>query len=109
MDSADESWVNSQTKRLDLSYYKFEQMMDRLEKSSGQTVVTLNEAKALLKQDDEVSIAVYDYWLHKRLKTVSGGLIALGFCFGGKSPTPSLTLSALLTQFICLYSNTRSF
>lgn len=49
---------------------KFEQMMDRLEKSSGQTVVTLNEAKALLKQDDEVSIAVYDYWLNKRLKMV---------------------------------------
>lgn len=77
MDSGDESWVNSQSKRLDLSYYKFEQMMDRLEKSSGQTVVTLNEAKALLKQDDEVSIAVYDYWLHKRLKTVSDR-----FCFG---------------------------
>lgn len=76
MDSGDESWVNSQSKRLDLSYYKFEQMMDRLEKSSGQTVVTLNEAKALLKQDDEVSIAVYDYWLHKRLKTVSDR-----FCF----------------------------
>uniref|UniRef100_A0A1B0CWI6 Enhancer of polycomb-like protein n=1 Tax=Lutzomyia longipalpis TaxID=7200 RepID=A0A1B0CWI6_LUTLO len=66
MDSADELWVNS---RLDLNPYKFEQMMDRLEKSSGQTVITLNEAKALLKQDDEISIAVYDYWLNKRLKT----------------------------------------
>lgn len=70
MDSADESWVCSQTRRLDLDPFKFEQMMDRLEKSSGQTVVTLNEAKALLKQDDELSIAVYDYWLNKRLKTV---------------------------------------
>ncbi|XP_059620533.1 uncharacterized protein LOC132264365 isoform X2 [Phlebotomus argentipes] len=66
MDSGDEVWVNS---RLDLNPYKFEQMMDRLEKSSGQTVITLNEAKALLKQDDEISIAVYDYWLNKRLKT----------------------------------------
>lgn len=71
MDSADEMWINSQSKRLDLTWLKFEQMMDRLEKSSGQTVVTLNEAKALLKQDDEVSIAVYDYWLTKRLKTVT--------------------------------------
>lgn len=69
MDTADETWVSSQTRRLDLDPLKFEQMMDRLEKSSGQTVVTLNEAKALLKQDDEVSIAVYDYWLNKRLKT----------------------------------------
>lgn len=68
MDSADEIWVNSQTRRLDITPLKFEQMMDRLEKSSGQTVITLNEAKALLKQDDEVSIAVYDYWLNKRLK-----------------------------------------
>lgn len=45
--------------------------MDRLEKSSGQTVVTLAEAKALLKEDDELTIAVFDYWLNKRLKTVS--------------------------------------
>lgn len=70
MDSADEMWVNQQMKRLDLTPLKFEHMMDRLEKSSEQTVVLLNEAKALLKQDDEVSIAVYDYWLNKRLKTV---------------------------------------
>lgn len=69
MDSADEMWVSTQSRRLDLSPLKFEEMMDRLEKSSGQTVVTLNEAKALLKQDDEVSIAVYDYWLNKRLTT----------------------------------------
>uniref|UniRef100_A0A1A9UQ24 Enhancer of polycomb-like protein n=1 Tax=Glossina austeni TaxID=7395 RepID=A0A1A9UQ24_GLOAU len=68
MDSDDELWIDLQRKRLDLTPLKFEQMMDRLEKSSGQTVVTLNEAKALLKQDDEVSIAVYDYWLNKRLK-----------------------------------------
>ncbi|XP_023303869.2 uncharacterized protein LOC111685819 isoform X3 [Lucilia cuprina] len=68
MDSEDELWINQQRKRLDLTPLKFEQMMDRLEKSSGQTVVTLNEAKALLKQDDEISIAVYDYWLNKRLK-----------------------------------------
>ena len=50
---------------------QFEEMMDRLEKSSGQTVVTLNEAKSLLKQDDDFIIAVYDYWLNKRLKMVS--------------------------------------
>jgi enhancer of polycomb-like protein len=50
---------------------QFEEMMDRLEKNSGQTVVTLNEAKTLLKQDNDYVIAVYDYWLNKRLKMVS--------------------------------------
>ncbi|KAH8321395.1 hypothetical protein KR074_003760 [Drosophila pseudoananassae] len=67
MDSADEEWLGQQ-QRLELTEMKFEQMMDRLEKSSGQTVVTLNEAKSLLNQDDETSISVYDYWLNKRLK-----------------------------------------
>lgn len=52
-------------------YFQFEEMMDRLEKGSGQTVVTLQEAKSLLKEDDDLIIAVYDYWLNKRLKTVS--------------------------------------
>nr|XP_022909693.1 enhancer of polycomb homolog 1 [Onthophagus taurus] len=68
MDSDDERWLDSQTKRIELSALKFEEMMDRLEKSSGQTVVTLNEAKALLKEDDDLIIAVFDYWLNKRLK-----------------------------------------
>lgn len=54
--------------------------MDRLEKSSGQTVVTLAEAKALLKEDDELTIAVFDYWLNKRLKTVSVRLNFSGQC-----------------------------
>lgn len=45
-------------------------MMDRLEKGSGQTVMTLTEAKGLLKEDDDLTIAVYDYWLNKRLKLV---------------------------------------
>lgn len=29
------------------------------------------EAKALIKEDDDLIIAVYDYWLNKRLKIVS--------------------------------------
>ncbi|KAK9875359.1 hypothetical protein WA026_007757 [Henosepilachna vigintioctopunctata] len=69
MDSDDERWLLSQAHRLDITPEKFEEMMDRLEKSSGQTVVTLNEAKALLKEDDDLIIAVFDYWLNKRLKT----------------------------------------
>ncbi len=50
---------------------QFEEMMDRLEKGSGTTVVTLEEAKALIKEDDDLIIAVYDYWLNKREKIVS--------------------------------------
>lgn len=80
MDSDDERWLHSQTQKLDLSPLKFEEMMDRLEKSSGQTVVTLNEAKALLKEDDDLIIAVFDYWLNKRLKTVNNPKIDC-FCF----------------------------
>lgn len=63
-------WVNSVPPPY-LSELKFEQMMDKLEKSSGQTVVTLNEAKLLLERQDDLVIAVYDYWLNKRLTTVS--------------------------------------
>ena len=42
-------------------------MMDRLEKASGLKAVTLQEAKLLLKDDDDLITAVYDYWLNKRL------------------------------------------
>jgi enhancer of polycomb-like protein len=51
-------------------------MMDRLEKSCGQTVLSLVEAKALLKEDDELIDAVYDYWLTKRLHTVKSAKLA---------------------------------
>ena len=71
MDSEDEKWINIQAEKLVITPLQFEEMMDRLEKSSGQTVITLNEAKSLLKQDDDFIIAVYDYWLNKRLKMVS--------------------------------------
>ncbi|CAL8105701.1 unnamed protein product [Orchesella dallaii] len=70
MDSEDEAWVTSQASRLELTPYKFEAVMDRLEKASTHTVVvTLQEAKAQIKEDDDLIIAVYDYWLNKRLKT----------------------------------------
>jgi len=71
MDSEDERWINVQAEKLVITPLQFEEMMDRLEKSSGQTVVTLNEAKSLLKQDDDFIIAVYDYWLNKRLKMLN--------------------------------------
>ena len=45
MDSADEDWLNSQPRKLDVSFLKFETMMDRLEKGSGQTVRLISKAK----------------------------------------------------------------
>ncbi|KAH3705072.1 enhancer of polycomb homolog 1-like [Dreissena polymorpha] len=69
MDSEDEGWLNEQVKKMEITPVKFEEMMDRLEKGSGQQVVTLREAKLLLKEDDDLIIAVYDYWLNKRLRT----------------------------------------
>ncbi|XP_023938112.2 uncharacterized protein LOC112045944 isoform X2 [Bicyclus anynana] len=68
IDTEDERWLKQQ-RRPELTELKFEQMMDKLEKSSGQTVVTLNEAKLLLERHDDLVIAVYDYWLNKRLNT----------------------------------------
>lgn len=66
MDSADESWFNKQTPSTELTAFKFEQMMDRLEKI---TVCSLDDAKALVRRN-EVNQDVFDYWVTKRLKTV---------------------------------------
>lgn len=68
MDSEDEAWLQRQNDN-NLTALKFEEMMDRLEKSSGQNVVSINEAKILLKEKDDLIIAVFDYWLNKRLRT----------------------------------------
>lgn len=38
MDSEDEGWVDQQSKKMEISPLKFEEMMDRLEKGSGQQV-----------------------------------------------------------------------
>ncbi|KAH9633724.1 hypothetical protein HF086_008746 [Spodoptera exigua] len=57
IDTEDERWLKQQ-RHPELTELKFEQMMDKLEKSSGQTVVTLNEAKLLLERNDDLVIAV---------------------------------------------------
>lgn len=79
MDSEDERWMEERgcseggvkAEQQQLSRLQFEEMIDRLEKNSGQTVVTLKEAESLLERHDERIIAVYDYWLNKRLRTVT--------------------------------------
>jgi len=54
-------------RKLEVSNLTFEDMIDRLEKNSTQNVVSLKEAKLILKEDDDLILVVYDYWLNKRL------------------------------------------
>jgi enhancer of polycomb-like protein len=68
MDSEDEEWVARQSKSQPLTNHQFETMMDSLEQGSGNQALSLREAQGLLKADDDVVIAVYDYWLAKRLR-----------------------------------------
>ncbi len=56
----------------------FEDMLDRLEKNSGHNVVSAKEAKLLLKEDDELILAVYDYWVDKRLRLKQPLVIGVG-------------------------------
>ena len=41
MDSEDETWLNQQAKKMEITPSKFEEMLDRLEKGSGQQVYRL--------------------------------------------------------------------
>lgn len=67
-DSEDERWLATQGAALDVDIDQFEAMIDRLDKNSNFSVITLPESKSLLKESDAVVTAVYDYWLSKRLR-----------------------------------------
>ena len=56
-------------RKLDVNHFTFEDMMDKLEKNSTVNAVTIKEAKLILKEDDDLILLVYDYWLNKRLAT----------------------------------------
>uniref|UniRef100_A0A1A8IYN2 Enhancer of polycomb homolog n=1 Tax=Nothobranchius kuhntae TaxID=321403 RepID=A0A1A8IYN2_NOTKU len=75
LDSDDEAFVNKLKKKMDISYLQFEEMIDRLEKGSGQQLVSLAEAKLLLKEDDELIKEVFDYWSRKRKNSKANSLI----------------------------------
>uniref|UniRef100_A0A673CRR3 Enhancer of polycomb homolog n=1 Tax=Sphaeramia orbicularis TaxID=375764 RepID=A0A673CRR3_9TELE len=72
LDSEDDTFVNKLRKKMEITALQFEEMIDRLEKGSGQQLVSLQEAKLLLKEDDELIKEVFDYWSRKR-KTCKGG------------------------------------
>uniref|UniRef100_A0A3Q0QTP9 Enhancer of polycomb homolog n=1 Tax=Amphilophus citrinellus TaxID=61819 RepID=A0A3Q0QTP9_AMPCI len=75
LDSDDEAFVNKLKKKMEISYLQFEEMIDRLEKGSGQQPVSLPEAKLLLKEDDELIKEVFDYWSRKRKNSKANCLI----------------------------------
>uniref|UniRef100_A0A8C9S2G2 Enhancer of polycomb homolog n=1 Tax=Scleropages formosus TaxID=113540 RepID=A0A8C9S2G2_SCLFO len=75
MDSEDEAFVNKLKKKMEITPLQFEEMIDRLEKGSGQQLVTLQEAKLLLKEDDELIREVFEYWICKRKASKNISLI----------------------------------
>uniref|UniRef100_A0AAZ3Q8M0 Enhancer of polycomb homolog n=1 Tax=Oncorhynchus tshawytscha TaxID=74940 RepID=A0AAZ3Q8M0_ONCTS len=74
LDTEDEVFVNKLKKKLEITFLQFEEMVDRLEKGSGQQAVSLQEAKLLLKEDDELIKEVFDYWTRKRKNGKHGTL-----------------------------------
>uniref|UniRef100_A0A665XF29 Enhancer of polycomb homolog n=1 Tax=Echeneis naucrates TaxID=173247 RepID=A0A665XF29_ECHNA len=75
LDSDDEAFINKLKKKMEISFLQFEEMIDRLEKGSGQQLVSLPEAKLLLKEDDELIKEVFDYWSRKRKNSKANSLI----------------------------------
>ncbi|XP_037550299.1 enhancer of polycomb homolog 1 [Nematolebias whitei] len=75
LDLEDDTFVNKLKKKVEITLLQFEDMIDRLEKGSGQQPVSLQEAKLLLKEDDELIKEVFDYWSRKRKTCKSGSLI----------------------------------
>ncbi|XP_017165667.1 enhancer of polycomb homolog 1-like isoform X2 [Poecilia reticulata] len=75
LDTDDEAFVNKLKKKMEISCLQFEEMIDRLEKGSGQQLVSLPEAKLLLKEDDELIKEVFDYWSRKRKNSKANSLI----------------------------------
>ncbi|CAH2305460.1 enhancer of polycomb homolog 2 isoform X1 [Pelobates cultripes] len=66
MDSEDETLLNRLNRKMEIKPLQFETMIDRLEKASSNQLVTLQEAKLLLNEDDYLIKSVYDYWVRKR-------------------------------------------
>ena len=78
LDNEDIQFFNEELKskrNLDVTEIVFEDIMDKLEKNSTTYAVTLKEAKFFLKEDDDLILLVYDYWLNKRLSLGQQGLV----------------------------------
>ncbi|XP_028987120.1 enhancer of polycomb homolog 1b isoform X2 [Betta splendens] len=75
LDADDEAFIIKLKKKMEIDFLQFEEMIDRLEKGSGQQLVSLPEAKLLLKEDDELIKEVFDYWSRKRKNSKANSLI----------------------------------
>ncbi|XP_059826258.1 enhancer of polycomb homolog 2 isoform X3 [Hypanus sabinus] len=75
MDSEDEILFNRLNRKVEIKPLQFEEMFDRLEKASGNQLVSIQEAKLLLKEDDYLIKAVHDYWARKRKNCRAPSLI----------------------------------
>uniref|UniRef100_UPI00358F5B18 enhancer of polycomb homolog 1-like isoform X2 n=1 Tax=Myxine glutinosa TaxID=7769 RepID=UPI00358F5B18 len=75
MDSEDEAFLQNISQWNTVAPLQFEEMIDRLERGSGQQLVTLHDAKLLLKEEDEVISKVHGYWREKRLRCKVDSLI----------------------------------
>ncbi|CAL1580873.1 unnamed protein product [Knipowitschia caucasica] len=75
LDSDDEAFVLKLKKKMEMGLMQFEDMIDRLEKGSGQQSVSLSEAKLLLKEDDELIKEVFEFWSRKRRCSKAQSLI----------------------------------
>lgn len=72
--------------------------------ASGLKAVTLQEAKVLLKDDDDLIIAVYDYWLNKRLRLAHALIPQVrGVMFALQHHCRLQVLFYLLKSFVALF------
>lgn len=68
LDDEDAEFHEQKLKNFEVTELVFEGMIDTLEKNSGHSVISAREAKQLLNEDDDLILAVYDYWVDKRLR-----------------------------------------
>lgn len=72
LDEEDRIWFHKVKVDLGLAgidEFKFEEMIECLERNSGVfKVLDISEAKALLKHEESIVILIYDYWIDKKIK-----------------------------------------
>ncbi|GAU90892.1 hypothetical protein RvY_03248 [Ramazzottius varieornatus] len=75
LDEEDDRWLSTVGAPLNISYDRFETIIDRLEKSSGAQAISKEDALKLLNDRSEVVTAIHQYWTAKRGR-LGHGLIA---------------------------------
>ncbi|CAF0744148.1 unnamed protein product [Didymodactylos carnosus] len=70
MDTNDTEWFEKWNNCLGLTHLQYEEIIDKLENSSGRTVLSYEDAKTLIKEDEDLLKNVYEFWLERRNTTV---------------------------------------